>query len=229
MKRSEINRILEEAEAFFDRHGQKLPPFAWWTPDEWHARRGEAGRLLAGRLGWDVTDYGRDDFATCGLLLFTVRNGSLSDLKAGGGRVYAEKAMIVRNSQLTPMHTHVTKTEDIINRGGGTLAIKLMGSDGAGRVDRSVPVTVETDGFERHLAGGDIVRLGPGESVTLVPGVWHAFWGEGGDVFVGEVSTVNDDVTDNVFAEPVARFPSIEEDVPSRRLLVSEYGVLGKT
>lgn len=226
MKRSEINRILEEAEAFFDRHGQKLPPFAWWTPDEWRARRGEAGRLLAGRLGWDVTDYGRGDFAKCGLLLFTVRNGSLADLKAGGGRVYAEKAMIVRDGQLTPMHTHVTKTEDIINRGGGTLAIKLMGSDAGGRVDRAAPVVVETDGFERRLAGGDIVRLGPGESVTLVPGVWHAFWGEGGDVFVGEVSTVNDDVTDNVFAEPVARYPSIEEDVPSRRLLVSEYGVL---
>jgi len=226
MQRSEINRILEDAEAFFDRHGQTLPPFAWWSPEEWRARRGEAGRIVAARLGWDVTDYGRGDFGRCGLLLFTIRNGDLADLRRGGGRPYAEKAMIVRAEQLTPMHRHVTKTEDIINRGGGTLAVRLMGSDAAGRLDADRPVVVETDGLERRLAGGGIIRLSPGESITLVPGVWHAFWGESGDVFVGEVSTVNDDVTDNIFAEPVARFPRIDENAPPRRLLVGDYAGL---
>jgi D-lyxose ketol-isomerase len=226
MKRSEINAILADAEAFFERFGQKLPPFAAWTAEDWRARRAEAGRILDARLGWDITDFGRGDFARFGLVLFTVRNGRIEDLKRGAGRVYAEKAMIVREGQVTPMHRHVMKTEDIINKGGATLAVKVFLTDAAGGLDHAAPVVVETDGTERRLSPGDIVRLGPGESITLVPGVFHAFWGEGGDVFVGEVSTVNDDERDNIFAEPVARFPEIDEDEPPRRRLVSEYGRL---
>jgi len=223
MKRSEINRILADAEAFFDRHGQKLPPFAWWSMDDW--RRNAVGRIVEARLGWDVTDYGRGDFARWGLLLFTIRNGRLADLERGGGMVYAEKAMIVRDGQNTPLHRHPKKTEDIINRGGATLAIRLFAMSPDGGIDRTARLTVETDGIPRDVGPGDVVRLAPGESITLVPGVWHGFWGEGGDVFVGEVSTVNDDETDNVFAEPVARFPTIDEDEPRRRRLVSDYGV----
>ena len=54
-------------------------------------------------------------------------------------------------------------------------------------------------------------------------GNWHKFWGENGDVLIGEVSTVNDDLTDNVFAEPIGRFSEIEEDVDAIHLLVSDY------
>ncbi|MGR3648957.1 MAG: D-lyxose/D-mannose family sugar isomerase, partial [Shimia sp.] len=63
----------------------------------------------------------------------------------------------------------------------------------------------------------------PGESVTLMPGDWHAFWGEGGDVLIGEVSTVNDDRTDNIFRAPIGRFADIDEDVAPTHLLVSDY------
>jgi D-lyxose ketol-isomerase len=73
------------------------------------------------------------------------------------------------------------------------------------------------------MPAGSTLRLAPGESVTLLPGVWHAFWGEGGDVLIGEVSTVNDDETDNVFASPIGRFAAIEEDEPPTHLLVSDY------
>ena len=73
------------------------------------------------------------------------------------------------------------------------------------------------------MPAGSRLVLDPGESVTLLPGVWHAFWGEGGDVLIGEVSTVNDDLTDNVFAEPIGRFSTIEEDEAPLRLLVSDY------
>ena len=53
---------------------------------------------------------------------------------------------------------------------------------------------------------------------------WHAFWGEGGDVFIGEVSTVNDDNTDNVFEDSrIARFGGIDEDEEPWHLLVSDY------
>ena len=68
-----------------------------------------------------------------------------------------------------------------------------------------------------------LLKFAPGESVTLMPGDWHAFWGEGGDVLIGEVSTVNDDETDNIFRDPIGRFAQIDEDVAPTHLLVSDY------
>ena len=52
--------------------------------------------------------------------------------------------------------------------------------------------------------------------------MWHAFWGAG-DVLIGEVSSVNDDLTDNIFRDKIGRFWKIEEDEPPVRLLVSDY------
>ena len=83
------------------------------------------------------------------------------------------------------------------------------------------------DGVMRTYAPGEKLALAPGECVTLLPGDWHAFWGDGGDVLIGEVSTVNDDETDNIFREPIGRFSEIEEDVPPTHLLVSDYHRLG--
>jgi D-lyxose ketol-isomerase len=121
------------------------------------------------------------------------------------------------------MHRHIVKAEDIINRGGATLALKLYGSDANGHIDYRSAVRVATDGVLRRQEAGAVLRLAPGESVTLMPGDWHAFWGEGGDVLIGEVSTVNDDLTDNIFAEPIGRFAEIEEDEDPLHLLVSDY------
>jgi D-lyxose ketol-isomerase len=226
MKRSRVNEIIAEGDAFIRGHGVALPPFAWWTPEEMAARRDTA--VVRRRLGWDVTDFGRGDFDRTGLFLFTARNGDAADLARGRGMLYAEKIMIARRDQLTPMHRHDVKAEDIINRGGGALALRLFASDPGGGIDRAAPVTVPTDGVTRTLAAGDVLRLAPGESVTLLPGVWHAFWAEERDVLIVEVSTVNDDVTDNVFAEPVSRFSAIEEDAAPLRWLVSDYDRLEK-
>ena len=151
------------------------------------------------------------------------RNGRLADLERGRGMAYAEKLLISRQDQLSPMHTHATKAEDIINRGGATLAIELYGSDDAGRFAEDRGGRVLCDGLAREYGPGEVLKLAPGESVTLMPGDWHAFWGEGGDVLIGEVSTVNDDLTDNIFREPIGRFAEIEEDEAPRHLLVSDY------
>lgn len=80
-----------------------------------------------------------------------------------------------------------------------------------------------TDGMARTQAAGAKLKLYPGESVTLMPGNWQAFWGEDADVLIGEVSTVNDDRTDNVFLEPIGLFSTIDEDVEPTHLLVSDY------
>jgi D-lyxose ketol-isomerase len=223
VKRSQVNEIIRAGDAFIRSFGFILPPFAYWSPEELRDRRPEIGGILAARLGWDITDYGQGRFDELGLFLFTVRNGSEEDLRRGGGMCYAEKIMISRKDQISPMHRHIVKAEDIINRGGGTLALKLYNSDDAGHIDYAHEVEVATDGVRRRQEAGAVLRLAPGESVTLLPGVWHAFWAEEADVLIGEVSTVNNDLTDNIFAEPIGRFAEIEEDEPPLHLLVADY------
>ena len=222
MKRSTINAVMEAAERMIADHGVALPPFAWWSPEEMQARQ-EGTRLVEARMGWDITDYGAGRFDEMGLFLFTLRNGRLSDLQGGGGMAYAEKLLISRRDQLSPMHTHVIKAEDIINRGGATLAIRLNGSDADGNCSEERGGRVLCDGVWRDYGPGEVLTFAPGESVTLMPGDWHAFWGEGGDVLIGEVSTVNDDLTDNIFVDPIGRFADVEEDEAPRHLLVSDY------
>jgi D-lyxose ketol-isomerase len=221
MKRSRINEILREGDAFIRSFGYIMPPFAYWSPQELRERR-PAG-IVDARLGWDITDYGLEKFDELGLFLFTVRNGRAEDLTRGTGMLYAEKIMISRKDQLSPMHRHIVKAEDIINRGGGKLVLELFMSNPDGSVDDKAEVSVPTDGVIRKMPAGSLLKLDPGESVTLMPGVWHAFWGEGGDVLIGEVSTVNDDLTDNIFNQKIGRFSNIEEDEAPLHLLVSDY------
>lgn len=223
MKRSDVNAVLAAAERFISGFGVTLPPFASWTPERFAREAPNAQRLIDARLGWDVTDYGQGRFDELGLTLFTLRNGRIEELQAGRGMVYAEKLLISRVGQLSPMHRHVVKTEDIINRGGGTLAVELFALAGDGGLDRAAPVRVLCDGQWREVPAGGVLRLAPGESVTLTPECWHAFWAEGEDVLIGEVSTVNDDETDNIFAAPLPRFAEIDEDEAPLRLLVSDY------
>jgi len=223
MKRSEVNEIIREADAFIRSHGHILPPFAYWSPEQMTSRRKEISKIVDARLGWDITDYGAGDFDNMGLFLFTTRNGTLEDLQKGRGMVYAEKLMISRKDQVSPMHRHIIKTEDIINRGGGSLAIQMFESNPEGNIDRNIKVHVTCDGISRMLEPGEILQLAPGESITLHTGNWHKFWGESADVLIGEVSTVNDDLTDNVFEQPIGRFATIEEDCDPVHLLVSDY------
>jgi D-lyxose ketol-isomerase len=224
MNRSQINAIMQSAEEFIRRCGFYLPPFAYWPPADWEKHRAAADEIIAGGLGWDITDFGSGDFETCGLFLFTLRNGSPENWKTMRGKLYAEKVMVVDPGQVTPMHFHWKKMEDIINRGGGKLAIQLYNSTPDEGIDAARDVEVATDGIRRTLPPGGTITLAPGESITLPSYCYHKFWGEGERVLVGEVSMVNDDRLDNRFLDPVGRFPAIEEDEPPLHYLVSDYG-----
>jgi len=222
MKRSEINAIIRDTDEFIRRHCFHLPPFAYWTPDEWAAKGPEVREIVDHMLGWDITDFGLGDFANKGLFLFTIRNGDPANLKSGKGKLYAEKLLIAGVEQITPFHFHWLKTEDIINRGGGKLAVQVYNAtpdEGLADTD----VVVNTDGWVRTVAAGSVIVLSPGESITLLPYCYHSFWGLEETVLVGEVSTVNDDNTDNRFYEPIDRFPEIEEDEAPLYLLVNDY------
>lgn len=222
MTRSEINRIIEDAAAFLEDRLFMLPPFAFWTPEEWKRKGGEVRAIVERRLGWDITDFGSGDFSSRGLFLFTLRNGDRGRLGTGRGMLYGEKVLIVEPGQVTPLHRHEVKTEDIINRGGGELAIKLYQSTEDGELDDG-ELVVTMDGVARRVEGGSTVTLGPGESISLPDGLYHEFWGVDERVLVGEVSLVNDDATDNYFYEAVGRFPEIEEDAEPLHLLVNDY------
>jgi D-lyxose ketol-isomerase len=225
MKRSEINAIMQDARAFIDSHGFKLPPFAFWSPEDWTARGGAVREIVNHGLGWDITDFGLGDYYNTGLFLFTIRNGAPENLKTGRGKLYAEKLLISGVNQVTPLHYHWIKTEDIINRGGGKLAIQLYnGTEDGSLTDDDV--TVQVDGLTRTVKAGGVIRLTPGESITLEPYCYHKFWAEEAPALIGEVSTVNDDATDNRFYEPIGRFPTVEEDVAPLHYLVTDYKTL---
>jgi D-lyxose ketol-isomerase len=224
MKRSEINTIMRDGLAFLDQMQFRLPPFAHWSPAEWRRKGPECRDIVDQQLGWDITDFGSGDFKKVGLFLFTLRNGGASDRKRDDGKPYAEKVMVVRENQLTPTHFHYRKMEDIINRGGGNLMIRLWNATPGERL-AGTPVTVAMDGVQVTVKAGGTVRLKPGQSVCLPRRVYHRFWGQSGKglVLVGEVSQVNDDHVDNRFFDAVGRFPEIEEDQAPLHLLCNDY------
>jgi len=224
MKRSTVNEIIRESDKFIRSFGYIMPPFAYWSPEEMKTRTASDSAMIRDHmLGWDITDYGLGKFDDLGLFLFTVRNGNQANVKDGMGMLYAEKIMISGENQISPMHRHNLKTEDIINKGGATLTLELFKAKADGSIDENAEVRVRTDGTMRTMGAGDLLKLAPGESVTLEPDCWHAFWGEGGPVLIGEVSNMNDDRTDNIFREPIGRFADIEEDEAPLHLLVSDY------
>jgi D-lyxose ketol-isomerase len=199
-----------------------LPPFAWFTPSEWKEKGEEYNEIRNNMLGWDITDYGHGDYQKVGLFLFTLRNGNLKDPQ--NKKTYAEKLLISDEDQYSPMHFHFYKMEDIINRGGGNLIVEVFNSDEReGLADTDV--TVSLDGRKRTVKAGTKLCLQPGESITLPPRQYHAFWAEKGHgkVLIGEVSMVNDDNIDNRFYEKQGRFPTIEEDEEPLYLLCCEY------
>jgi len=220
MKRSEINQYIESTIAFLDQMNFRLPPWAFWTPEQWKGKYETCGEVIDNMLGWDLTDFGSGNFHKQGLILFTIRNGNYKKDK----KTYAEKVMIVGEMQETPMHFHWSKMEDIICRGGGNLVVDLCNSDEKeGFSDQSF--TVKIDGVVRHFKPYESVTLTPGESICLEQGMYHRFYGEAGrgKVFVGEVSAVNDDASDNCFNPSVGRFPAIIEDEEPIHLLAADY------
>jgi len=212
MKRSAINQLQRDALALFAEYRFSLPLFARWGEAEWRAHPAAAAYCHAHQMGWDLTDFGSGRFEDRGLTIFCVRNGlqAVPDEKP-----YAEKLLVVGENQETPFHRHRIKMEDIIVRGGGNLMMELRNMSEDGGLD-DTPVNLMVDGIEHRLGAGEPFRLMPGQSATMTRNLWHRFYGEPGHgaVFVGEVSQVNDDLTDNYFAEKVGRFAEIEEDEP---------------
>jgi D-lyxose ketol-isomerase len=160
---------------------------------------------------WDITDFGLGRFAESGLVLINLAEEP----------EYCEKLMFARRGQVTPLHTHRVKKEDIICR-HGELTLELW-SDLPGTPGAAAGVTVRVNSVPQTLRSGEQLILRAGERVTLTPGIFHAFWPSQDETIIGEVSTANDDANDNIFADPeIGRFPEIEEDEAAEIRLLSE-------
>ena len=229
MKRSEINKALKELEAMCRQEHCYLPPFCNFTPEQWQSVGHEYDEVRDCMLGWDVTDFGSGDFANIGRTLFTLRNGRHNDSRYP--KTYAEKFILDPEGQRAPAHFHRSKREDIINRGNGLIVLELTASDPEGNPAGGT-LQLAVDGVARTIRSGSRVALKPGESICLPPRTIHQFWGEGGDGMVidgvkygvsGEVSSVCDDRSDNVFIHGGNRFPELDEDEPRRYYLCQEY------
>lgn len=195
MKRSQINAAIRRMEELAKKHCFSLPPFCSWTPLQWQDKGHEYDEIRNTMLGWDITDYGEGRFEQLGFTLITIRNGKLNSKYK---KTYAEKMMMIEETQYSPMHFHWNKMEDIINRGGGNVLLRVYNSS-EDETFADTPVTIHSDGRCYVVA--------PGTSAVLL----------------GEVSMCNDDDTDNRFYEKLGRFPELEEDDAPYRLLCTEY------
>ena len=222
MKRSLIDCNIDWAIAECEKLHCALPGFAYWTAKDWkEAENTEYMRKVA--MGWDVTDYNSGDFDKIGAVLLTIRNGDQHD--TSNGMVYCEKYIAMKDGQTLPCHFHYFKTEDIINRAGGTLRVYCWNSKSEAEgfdKDFESDVHVCCDGRPVTVKAGGYVDVTVGNSITLTPYVYHSFEAVGGSVIVGEVSRVNDDANDNHF-NPEVIFTKIEEDVEAKYQLCGGY------
>ena len=126
MKRSEINAIMHDADQFI-RQTWVLSPALRLLDSGGVAQPRATKPARSWKINWAGTSpiSALAGIDTDGLFLFTVRNGSQAEMRAKQGKLYCEKIMVVDVDQMTPMHFHWNKVEDIINRGGGKLAIQL--------------------------------------------------------------------------------------------------------
>ncbi|MCE9543591.1 MAG: D-lyxose/D-mannose family sugar isomerase [Verrucomicrobia bacterium] len=165
---------------------------------------------LPPRPHWDVTDFGLGDWRQFGLVLVNLAEEP----------EYCEKLMYARKDMTTPAHCHRKKKEDIICR-WGRLAVQVW--DGVPDESRGIAFSMPIDHEPVTVKSGQIIELSAGSRVTLVPGVYHAFYPLGDECIIGEVSTANDDLNDNIFVNPdIGRYPDLEEDEPALLRLLSD-------
>jgi len=237
VKRSEINASILLARDFFGAYRFKLPKWAAWSAINWDYSGEEMQAIKDCQLGWDVTDFGLGDFTRQGMTFFMLRNGDPSrkpvpenseDLPAetskGLGRDYSEKIMLGQMNQTLPFIALKKRAHDLINRGGGDLVVQVHRSTPEHDLDEESRVPIQVNGIAYNIKAGGIVRLVPGDGLTLLPGIFHKYWTEKAGCIVGNISTTCNEAEDYLFLDPQSRrFPEIEPDESPIHLLHYEY------
>ena len=58
MKRSEINKIIDYTIDKAEFFKIPLPPFAFYTLEDWKKVTADEAEIVDNMLGWDITDFG---------------------------------------------------------------------------------------------------------------------------------------------------------------------------
>jgi D-lyxose ketol-isomerase len=232
ISRSVINSSIRRAIAVARRFHCVLPEWAYWKTCDWTkvATNSDYDEIRDCMLGWDVTDFGSDDFFRIGRVLLTLRNGKYGDPRYP--KAYAEKLLFDPEDQRAPAHFHQSKREDIIAVAGGNILVQLESCNESGQRS-GCEMTVSVNGIARVVEPSGIIKLEPGMSLTIPPRTIHQFWAEPGTgeamddgvrySVSREISSVCDDLADNFFLEPAVRFPRILEDEAPETFLCHEY------
>ena len=106
--------------------------------------------------------------------------------------------------------------------------IELYNANPDETMNETAPGHVYCDGVRKTFEAGQIFEIPHGQSLTIVPRLYHRFWAkDGGGVLVGgEISTISVPKTDNKFTAGGRRFVPIEEDVAPTYLLNVDYDKL---
>ena len=158
MKRSEINAAINTAKKMMDEYNWTLPEWGYWSKEDYKDKPEIRKYLKSHQMGWDVTDFGKDNFNSQGITLFCIRNGVQG---AKDDKPYAEKLLFMQEGQEIPFHSHKVKLEDIINRGGGDLAIEFLEVD---KDFRELQKEIEV------LVDGKIIKIHPHKPLILKTG-----------------------------------------------------------
>lgn len=183
-------------------------------------------RVPSPRPDVDVTDFGLGEFDQIGLVAHVLTNCPK----------YCSKWLVLQEGQFCPNHYHPSKQEDIACE-AGRIMIRLYGVADVNQppelfADRRMVIpgvlynnTVFAGGAPEE---GTEYILEAGMRIQLPPGLWHEFWAVDGPALAVEVSTVNNDVGDNVFAdERIGRFVTeIEQDVPGKIVRLNDRGFI---
>ena len=237
MKRSEINDNIALAKDFFEAFRFQLPKWAGWGIENWEHSGPEVAEIKARGLGWDVTDFGLGNFREQGLVQFILRNGSPAPEPNANAKPhakphapkprpghYSEKIILLQTRQVCPLHFLKNRPKDLINRNGGDLVVQVYRSTAQAELDETRRAAVWINGISYNIKPGALVRLAPGDSMTLEPRYYHKYWADKSGCVLGEISLTCDEVRDYHFHDNlVSRFPEIEEDAVPMHLLYHEY------
>lgn len=232
MKRSEINAAIARAINSARSSKVSLPLWADWT----HDRFGEnADGIRRQKLGWKVIDFGKGDFANCGLVLLVVSSPivdnagePLRQSLQDGNRIYpvpgfSRKFLFVQRGQVEPNHYHVAKARKDVTVLAGTVRFQLFWANESHEMTAQ-EVSVQVDGLWQQVEAGGQVVLQPGQTITLPSYLSHVIDASTSeiDVILLEVSTANNDNNDNYFPDFTPTASAIEEDEAAVFYLLDE-------
>ncbi|NQU41994.1 D-lyxose/D-mannose family sugar isomerase [bacterium] len=229
MKRSEINATIQLALDVFEAFQFRLPKWASWSLENWIHCGDEIKEIQICRLGWHVTDFGAGRFIEEGLAHFLIRNGPGKPAAPANRippRPYSEKIVLLQKNQAVPFLRHPHRMKDLVNRGGGDLLVQVYQQADDGGLDREQRVPTSVNGIFYNLKAGGVVRLAPGDGITIPPNHYHKFWADNALCLIGEVSPPVDEPQDIRFLDVAEWLPSIEEDEPALYALSHEYPAL---